>query len=432
MQKVIEQNTSHYADKAVVKLSILVSCACVLQVAESLLPHPLPGVRLGLANMITLIALVDIDFKSAFKIAMLRTMISSLILGTFLTPSFILSFSGSMISTLMMALFYKLSTSNFKIRFSLIGISVIGSLFHNFTQIILVYLLFIRSRGVLLLWPWLALSGVIMGVITGLIVVQVCKKLDSISKEKTTEKLDVNLSMPQGRFIFGKSLIHHLSPEIKILFVVTLAIAIILIKDYIFYAGIFFFLIILAFISRVKFDSLFYNLKRISSFIILSFFMPIIFTPFGKVFYTIGPLKVTHQGLIMGGTFAFRIILLFFATSLLALTTSPNRLARGLGVLLSPLKIFGISSDKLAESLCISWSFFPILWQHTKDLIKKLSGKKFILKTTTHFLGDLVTDLYVQADNMMLSSLASNTELQTYMPDVTRSQLSVDKKVVVP
>ena len=145
--------------------------------------------------------------------------ISSLILGTFLTPSFILSFSGSMISTLMMALFYKLSTSNFRIRFSLIGISVIGSLSHNFTQIILVYLLFIRSKGVLLLWPWLALSGVIMGVITGLIVVQVCKKLDSISKEKTTEKLDVNLSMPQGRFIFGKSLIHHLSPEIKILFV---------------------------------------------------------------------------------------------------------------------------------------------------------------------------------------------------------------------
>lgn len=429
MQKVIEQNTSHYADKAVVKLSLLVSCACVLQVAESLLPHPLPGVRLGLANMITLIALVDMGFKSAFKIALLRTLIGSLILGTFLTPSFILSFSGSMISTLMMALFYKLSTSNFRIGFSLIGISVIGSLFHNFTQIILVYLLFIRSKGVLLLWPWLALSGVIMGVITGLIAIQVCKKLDTQSRERTSEKLEVDLSMPQGRFVFKKSPIHHLTPGVKILFVVILAIAIIFIKNYIFYTGIFLFLLILTFISRVKFDSLFYNLKRISSFIILSFFIPIIFTPFGKIFYTIGPLKVTQQGLMMGGSFAFRIILLFFATSLLALTTSPNKLAKSLGTLLSPLKIFGISSNKLAQSLCISWSFFPVLWQYAKDSIKKLNGKKFILKTITHFLGDIVTDLYIQADNMIPLSSAVNTKLQT---EVMRSELSVNKKIVVP
>ena len=135
---------------------------------------------------------------------------------------------------------------------------------------------------------------------------------------------------------------------------------------------------------------------------------------------------------MMGGSFAFRIILLFFATSLLALTTSPNKLAKSLGILLSPLKIFGISSNKLAQSLCISWSFFPVLWQYAKDSIKKLNGKKFILKTITHFLGDIVTDLYVQADNMIPLSSAVNTELQASMTEVMRSELSVNKKIVEP
>ena len=432
MRQVIEATIPEQKEESIVKLSILVSCACVLQVAESLFPHPLPGVRLGLANLITLIALVDMDFRSAIKIALLRTLISSLILGTFLTPSFVLSFAGSLTSTVMMALFYKLSISNFGVKFSLVGISVIGSLFHNLTQITLVFLLFIRNKGVLSLWPWLALSGVVMGVITGLIAVQVCRRIESASNRKPSEEVNLDLSSPRGRYIFTKSPIHHLLPEIKILFVVVLAIGVIFIRNYVFYAGIFALLFFFTLISRVKLEALLYNVKRISSFIMLSFFIPLIFTPFGKVLFMIGPIKVTQEGLMMGGSFASRIILLFFATSLLALTTSPNKLARGLSVLLSPLRIFGVSSNKLAESLCLSWSFFPVLWQYAKDSIKKQKGKKFMLKSISHFLGDLVTDLYVQADSMIPSSSAGNPEFQTIIPKGMGSELSVNERVDVP
>ncbi len=434
MQKVIEHDISPSSDKTVVKLSILVSCACVLQVAESLIPHPLPGVRFGLANMITLIALVDLGFKSAFKIALLRTLISSLILGTFLTPSFILSLFGGVISTLMMALFFKVSISHFKIKFSLIGISVVGSLSHNLTQIALVYVLFIRSKGVLLLWPWLAISGVIMGIITGLIAIQVCKKLDSTTRERTAATMKINLSIPQGRFISGGSPIHRLVPEVKILVVLSLAITIIFVKSYILYTSIFFGLAIVAAIARIKFVSLVFSLKRISSFVMLALILPIIFAPSGKALYALGPVIITQQGLAMGSSFAFRIILLFFTTSLLALTTSPDKLARGLEIFLTPLKIFGISSDKLAQSLCISWSFFPILWQYAKDLIKKQNEKRFILKTIIHFLGDLVADLYIQADQIALTpSELETSHLYLYdEPKATKNELVVSKEVVAP
>ena len=145
-----EPNVQGPAD-GVVRLSMLVACASVLQVAESLFPHPLPGVRLGLANIITVIAMVYIGPGSAIQLVVLRTLISSMVLGTFLTPTFVLSFSGGVTSALVMVLLYQLSRGGGPFRFSLVGISVGGAVSHILTQVALVYLLFIRSSGVLLL-----------------------------------------------------------------------------------------------------------------------------------------------------------------------------------------------------------------------------------------------------------------------------------------
>lgn len=432
MQRVINDNIQQYADRAVVKLSILVACAAVLQVAESLIPHPLPGVRLGLANIITLIALVEVDFKSAFKIAILRTLIGSIILGTFLTPSFILSFSGGIVSAVMMALFYWLSSKKTGVRFSLLGISIIGSLAHNLTQIVLVYFLFIRNKGIILLWPWLAASAVVMGILTGLVAIQVCKRLGATLENETIKKINVNLSIPTGRFVPVKSLIHHLLPEVKIIFVLILALSIIMIKSFVFYAGIFFVLVIFTIIARLRFTALLFNFKRILSFIILSFVMPIIFTPSGNVIYSFGPLKFTYPGLIMGSSFAFRLILLFFATTLLALTTSPRIIAGGIETLLSPLQFIGIPVTRLAQSLCLSWSFFPILWAHAKDFLKLQPRRKNYLKGMINFLGDLVTEIYILSDQIALLPLESDTGLKIDKPQVKRSELSVKTGAVVP
>ena len=84
------------------RLALLVAVACVLQIAESLLPHPIPGLRLGLANTLTLIALVSFGFRHALQITILRTILSSFIIGTFMAPGFILSFSAGIVSTLVM------------------------------------------------------------------------------------------------------------------------------------------------------------------------------------------------------------------------------------------------------------------------------------------------------------------------------------------
>src|SRR4030042_1187275 len=145
-------------NRQIKETAFLVACASVLQIAESLFPHPIPGIRLGLANIMTLVALVSIGFGAALEIAVFRTVISSFILGTFLSPSFFLSFSGALMSALVMGLTYQLSFVNRKVYLSFVGISVAGSITHNLVQISLVYFILIRHTGIFYLLPWLGIS----------------------------------------------------------------------------------------------------------------------------------------------------------------------------------------------------------------------------------------------------------------------------------
>jgi len=61
-------------EKSIKKIAMLVALASVVQIAENLLPSPLPGVKLGLANIITLVVLSDMGFKAAFEVAVLSVL----------------------------------------------------------------------------------------------------------------------------------------------------------------------------------------------------------------------------------------------------------------------------------------------------------------------------------------------------------------------
>lgn len=387
-------------NREIVKIALLVSCACVLQVAETLIPHPVPGVRLGLANLITLVALVNMGFGMSLQIALLRTLISSLILGTFLSPSFLLSFSGSLVSTLVMGTLFKLSAGGHRVRFSLVGISIMGSLGHNGTQIGLAYLLLVKNSAILLLWPWLLISGVIMGWITGTIAIQVCKKLERPSTAKSAQRLGPYTSAyPDGRYVRRTSPIHRLSPRVKIIGVILLTLLIFLSENYWIYASIFSSLLVLTILSRVRAISLISGIEKLSSVLVLSFMLPLLFTP-GRILFSIGPLNITQPGLHLGISLASRIAIVYSAASLLALTTSPRDIATGLEALLSPLRITGLPMNNLTQTLVLSWTFFPVLWEEVRSEIR---GRKFVarkMRNPIHFSSDLIVGLYERADQI--------------------------------
>lgn len=148
--------------RKMVLMGILVSQALILHLVERMIPVPVPvpGIKLGLANAISLMAIVFFGPKEALAVVAMRTFLGSVFGGG--VSSFIYSFIGGAISTMAMAIMYK----NFGNLFSLPAISVIGAIFHNIGQI-LVASLIVQNAKLFYYLPLLMISAVITGLFIG-------------------------------------------------------------------------------------------------------------------------------------------------------------------------------------------------------------------------------------------------------------------------
>lgn len=144
-------------------VSMLLAAAIVLNYLESFIPMFVPGVRLGLANVIILIMLYEFKWHEALAVDALRILIVSLIRGSFLTPTFYMSLAGGILSYLVMLLFSKLKF------FSPIGVSVLGAMAHAVGQII-ACIIIISLDSVIYYLPFIAILSVVTGILSGVIV----------------------------------------------------------------------------------------------------------------------------------------------------------------------------------------------------------------------------------------------------------------------
>lgn len=150
-------------------LTALVLLALYLSLAETLIPKPFPWMKLGLANIATIIALEKFDAKMGIEVLLLRVFIQGVMLGTLFTPGFIISLLSGGASTLLMIFLYK-----FRKKLSIVSICIAAAFIHNLTQLIVVYFLMFRnisiySRSIFIfIWGFLFM-GCISGVITGFI-----------------------------------------------------------------------------------------------------------------------------------------------------------------------------------------------------------------------------------------------------------------------
>ncbi len=149
-----------------VYLSLLVTFAVAIHTVEAALPLPIPvpGVKLGLANIITLLTLVLYGLRSGLLVSSLRSIIGALMIGNFLGFGFYLSFSGAIISCLVMALFMEIYRRGV---ITLVSVSIAGAVTFNIVQLALASLLvqnFLLFRGYL---PLLLLLAVPTGFFTG-------------------------------------------------------------------------------------------------------------------------------------------------------------------------------------------------------------------------------------------------------------------------
>ena len=125
----------------------------------------MPGVKPGVANIVTLYVLYEYGFATAAWISLLRVFASSFLLGQFLTPTFVLSLSGALFSLATLAVFNKLP----KKYFSPITLSILAAFAHIAGQLIIVRLWLIPDVGITYLIPIFSFASLIFGYINGLI-----------------------------------------------------------------------------------------------------------------------------------------------------------------------------------------------------------------------------------------------------------------------
>lgn len=152
---------------------VFTALALIFSYVETLIPinFGIPGVKLGLANLITLIALYKMTVKEAYLISIVRVVLSGFIFGNLF--AILYSLAGGLLSLTVMTLFKKSD------KFSVYGVSMAGGVFHNVGQLIMAMLV-VESITIAGYLPVLLVSGLITGLVIGVVSGETIKRIGKI------------------------------------------------------------------------------------------------------------------------------------------------------------------------------------------------------------------------------------------------------------
>ncbi|MDD4912609.1 MAG: Gx transporter family protein [Sideroxydans sp.] len=143
----------------------MAAVALGLTVLENAIPSPLPGVKPGLANIVTLIVLARYGWRMAAWVSLLRVVAGSLLFGNFLAPGFFLSLSGAVFSLAALAISMHLPQR----WFGAVTHSILAAFAHIAGQMMVVYLWLIPHSGIAYLIPIFATAALVFGTVNGII-----------------------------------------------------------------------------------------------------------------------------------------------------------------------------------------------------------------------------------------------------------------------
>lgn len=146
--------------KDISRTGLLISLAMIFSYIETLIPTfvAIPGLKVGLANIVIVFALYKMGFKYALIISLLRVFLVSVLFGSVLSLAY--SFAGALVSLSCMALLKKTDL------FSTTAVSVAGAVLHNMAQIATAYVV-MNTSAVAYYIPFLLIFGVASGIVVG-------------------------------------------------------------------------------------------------------------------------------------------------------------------------------------------------------------------------------------------------------------------------
>lgn len=147
------------------RIAALAGLAIVIHVIEGLLPSPIPGVKPGLANVITLLAWQCFGLRVALTVTVLRVTVGSVILGSFMGPGFWLALAGAGAALLALVALAPIRDHHLGI----IGRSTAMALAHISAQLAVATMWLLPGTQLWALWAPLAAAALVTGVVTGVV-----------------------------------------------------------------------------------------------------------------------------------------------------------------------------------------------------------------------------------------------------------------------
>ena len=153
--------------KKVAMLGLTIALAMIMSYIEALVPlsFAVPGIKMGLANIVIIFVLYKIGTKEAILVSLIRVILVSLLFSNVMAMAY--SIAGAVLSLSVMWLLKKTD------KFSFVGVSIAGGIMHNVGQIIMAVIL-LGTEQIALYLPVLIITGtatgVVIGIVSGLVV----------------------------------------------------------------------------------------------------------------------------------------------------------------------------------------------------------------------------------------------------------------------
>ncbi len=159
--------------KKVAVLGLCVALAMIMSYIESLFPLNLavPGIKMGLANIVIIFLLYRVGFSSACIVSLIRVFLVSMLFGNVMMMAY--SIAGAVLSLAVMLVLKKCG------KFSVVGVSIAGGVAHNAGQIIMAVIL-LGAKQIAYYLPVLAVTGTVTGVLIGIAASVVIKRVKHI------------------------------------------------------------------------------------------------------------------------------------------------------------------------------------------------------------------------------------------------------------
>lgn len=159
--------------KKITLLGLVTALAMIMSYIETFIPlsFAIPGIKMGLANIVIVFVLYRVGFREAFFVSGIRAFLVSLLFGNFMSLAY--SLAGAALSLLGMGLLKRLD------HFSMVGVSVVGAILHNLGQILMAILI-LGAEQIAYYFPALAISGVVTGICIGVVAGLIMRRVERI------------------------------------------------------------------------------------------------------------------------------------------------------------------------------------------------------------------------------------------------------------